>query len=92
MGWGSGDIYLCLLLKKLCGTLHLAMYFIMYLISCILIRKNPPHNAQAIMSNIQLHSGGARTFIFLLLLGYKVTVWKFLPAYKGLEEALWRNE
>lgn len=54
-------------------------------------QDTPPHNAQAIMSNIQLHRVGARTFIILLLLGYKVTVWQFLPAYKGLEKALRRN-
>lgn len=68
-----------------CNVFYNIFYFLYF------DQKNPPHNAQAIMSNIQLHSGGARTFIFLLLLGYKVTVWQFLPAYKSLEEALRRN-
>lgn len=53
--------------------------------------QETPPNARTIMSNIQLHSVGARTFIFLVLFGYKVTVWQFLPAYKGLEEALRRH-
>lgn len=90
MGWGSGDISLFAAEEIVrdsasCSVFYNVFDFLYF------GQETPPHNAQAIMSNIQLYSVGTRTFIFLVLLGYKVTVWQFLPAYKGLEAALRRN-
>lgn len=84
VGWGSGDVYLCLLLKRMYVTQHLAVAY-------ILIRKIVLTMHKLLWSNIQLHSVGAGTFIFMFLLRHKVTVWHFLPACKASEEALRRN-
>lgn len=80
--WGSGDVPLCLLLSKTYGTV---------LQSPVFWSGKPSSQCTVLWGSIQLHSVGAGTFIFLVLLRHKITVWQFLAACKDSEETLRRN-